>query len=72
MLRCRTVSGWVPTEQEKGTSCVVSMEGEDVLKRRVGTRVHIPAGKVVRMRSWGRITLVLGGANSSGLLVVVK
>ena len=31
--------------------CVVTMEAEDVLRRRVGIRVHIPAGKVVRTRS---------------------
>ena len=31
--------------------CVVTMEAEDILRRRVGIRVRIPAGKVVRTRS---------------------
>jgi len=45
---------------------------EDVLRRRVGIRVRIPAGKVVRIRSGGRIALVLrrcgGGAGKLGFV----
>jgi hypothetical protein len=46
---------------------VVTKGFEDVL-RRVGIRVRIPR-KVVRMRSWGRIALVLGAAWGAGKMI---
>ena len=38
---------------------MVMNEVEDVLRRRVEIRVRIPAGKVVRTRSWGSTALML-------------
>jgi len=49
------MSNHVLTEQEMGEFFMVMRGMEDVLKRRVGIRVRVPAGKVVQMRSWRRL-----------------